>query len=213
MKIYPIITVLFLLFASLFSFAEPAVDYGYDEAIDAAISEGDPDNWVTDPNSEIENREEGEDYDPVEYKYWNKNMWFFHHRLLVFILTFLAIGLVWLLVKPPMPKESFFTNLFANFFMRTIYILPITIVAFGVEYLIFLGWKQFFNDLVDTVFGLIGLVLIGGFLFWGFFKGGFETTHSTGPNCSSCRHNRGGSPCRCSIHGYTKSSVCENYER
>ncbi len=224
--------IIFLVFAALstIAFAAPAVDAGYDMAIDEALYEGDNnDDWVTDPNSEIENRDadEAEYYDPSEYEFWNTGSWFARHKFLAFLFTFLGIGLIWFVVKP-VEGDNIFIRLFGNFFLRTYYILPMAIVAFGIEYVIFMGWKQFFNALIDTAMGLIGLVVVGGFLFWGIFKGGFESTGrrsrsrggsgggdgggSSNRSCANCRYNMGGMPGRCSLHEFTHNSACSDHE-
>ena len=224
---------LILAVAGTFAFATRGVDTGYDLAIDQALCEGENnDDWVTDPNSEIENRDadEAEYYDPAEYAFWNSGSWFARHKFLAFLFTFLGIGLVWFVLKP-VEGDNIFIRLFGNFFLRTYYILPMTIVAFGIEYIIFQGWSRFFNALIDTVFGLIGLVVVGGFLYWGFAKGGFETKGgsrsrgggseggsggsgggSSSHSCSSCRYNMGGMPNRCALHDFTHNTACSDYE-
>lgn len=225
--------IIFLVFAALstLAFAAPAVDTGYDLAIDEVLYEGDNnDDWVTDPNSEIENRDadEAEYYDPAEYEFWNTGSWFARHKFLAFLFTFLGIGLIWFVVKP-VEGDNIFIRLFGNFFLRTYYILPMAIVAFGIEYVIFMGWSRFFNDMIDTILGLVGLVVVGGFLYWGLAKGGFKSTGGSSRgrrgsgdsgssggghgSCSNCRYNVGGTPNMCSLHGTTtRSSGCSDHQ-
>ena len=129
----------------------------------------------------------------------------------------------------PVEGDNIFIRLFGNFFLRTYYILPMAIVAFGIEYVIFMGWSRFFNDMIDTILGLVGLVVVGGFLYWGLVKGGFKSaggssggrrgsgdSGSSGGghgSCSNCRYNVRGTPNMCSLHGTTtRSSGCSDHQ-
>jgi len=194
MKKYYIICLLLLTLVGFTSWGgrTDRIDAAYDAAIDEAVFEGEPDSY---DGHDIEPLE-SEYYNPEEYQFWGSGNWFESHLFLSFVLTFLGVALIWFIVKPIRSKSSLFSRIISHFLFRFAWIFPIAIAIYGVECIIFLGWGRFLEYLVDGIFGLIGLFVVGGFLFWGIFKGGFESSgKSRGGDrdtrrhvCSTCRY-------------------------
>lgn len=176
------------------------VDAAYDEAIDEAVFEGEPDSYDGHDIEPLESESEPEYYNPEEYQFGDSGSWFGSHLFLSFVLTFLGVALIWFIAKPIRSNAPLYSRIIGHFLFRTIWILPISIAIYFVEYIIFMGWGRFFDYLVDGIYVLIGLFLIGGFICWGVSKGGFETTgKSRGGNhdtrrrvCSCCRYHYAG---------------------